>query len=41
MFVITVKKISEVPEKIEPRIIKSKGNIQQYPDWDEGEWDDE
>ena len=41
MFVITVKKISEVPEKIEPRVIKSKGNIQQYLDWDEGEWDDE
>ena len=39
MFVITVKKISEVAEKIEPRIIKSKGNIQQYPDWDE--WGDE
>ena len=41
MFVITVKKISEVPEKIEPRIIKSKGNIEQYPDWDEDEWSDE
>ena len=41
MFVITVKKISEMPDKIEPRIIKSKGNIQQYPDWDEDEWDDE
>lgn len=41
MFAITVKKISEVPEKIKPRMIKSKGNIQQYPDWDESEWDDE
>ena len=41
MFVITVKKISEVPDKIEPRIIKSKGNIEQYPDWDEDEWGDE
>lgn len=41
MFVITVKKISEVAEKIEPRIIKSKGNIQQYLDWDEDEWGNE
>ena len=38
MFVITVKKISEVPEKIEPRIIKSKGDVQQYLGWDEDEW---
>lgn len=38
MFAIRISKISEVPEKMEPRIIKSKGTIQQYPDWDE-EWD--
>lgn len=31
MFAIAVKKISEVPEKTEPRVIKSKGDIQQYP----------
>ncbi len=41
MFAITVSKISDVPEKTETRIIKSKGNIQQYPDWDEDEWDEE
>ena len=41
MFTITVSKINEIPEKMESRIIKSKGNIQQYPDWDEDEWDDE
>ena len=34
MFTITVSKINEIPEKMESRIIKSKGNIQQYPDWD-------
>lgn len=38
MFAIRISKISEVPEKMEPCIIKSKGTIQQYPDWDE-EWD--
>lgn len=41
MFTITVSKINEIPEKMESRIINSKGNIQQYPDWDEDEWDDE
>ena len=41
MFTITVSKINEILEKMESRIIKSKGNIQQYPDWDEDEWDDE
>ena len=39
MFVITVKKISKVAEKIEACITKSKGYIQQYPVWDENEWD--
>lgn len=41
MFTITVSKISEVQENFKPRIIKSKGNIQQYPDWDEEDFDDE
>ena len=41
MFTITVSKVSEVSEKAEPCIIKSKGEIQQYPDWDEEDWDDE
>ena len=35
MFIITVSKISEVKENFKPRIVKSKGSIQQYPDWDE------
>ena len=31
MFTITVHKIHEVEESFEPRIVKSKGQIQQYP----------
>ena len=41
MFTITVSKINEIPEKMESRIIKSKGNIQQYPDWEEDEFGEE
>ena len=39
MFTIRVSKISEVKESFEPRIVKSKGYIQQYPDLDEEDWD--
>lgn len=39
MFAITVSKISEAEEHFEPRIVKSKGYIQQYPDIDEEDWD--
>ena len=39
MFTITVSKISETEEDYEPRIVESKGYIQQYPDYDEEEWD--
>lgn len=35
MFTITVSKISETEESFEPRIVKSKGYIQQYPDFEE------
>ena len=31
MFTITIHKINEVEESFEPRIVKSKGQIQQYP----------
>ena len=41
MFTITVSKISETEESFEPRIVKSKGYIQQYPDFDEEDWDHE
>lgn len=39
MFTITVSKISETEEDFEPHIVKSKGYIQQYPDYDKEEWD--
>ena len=41
MFTITVSKISEVQEDFEPCVIKSKGTVQQYPDWDEDDFDEE
>ncbi len=41
MFTISVAKIEEADNNaVLPRIIKSKGSIQQYPDWDD-DWDDE
>ena len=39
MFTITVSKISEAEDSFEPHIVKSKGHIQQYPDFDEEDWD--
>ena len=39
MFTITVSKISEAEDSFEPHIVKSKGYIQQYPDFDEEDWD--
>jgi len=41
VFTITVSKVIEIQEHLKPRIVKSKGSIQQYPDWDEDEFDDE
>ena len=41
MFTITVSKISEVEKSFTPRVVKSKGSIQQYPDWDEEDFYDE
>lgn len=38
MFTITVQKIEETSEKVVPKVIKQKGEIEQYPDWDENEW---
>ncbi len=35
MFTITVQKIEETSEKIETKIIKEKGFVSQYIDWDE------
>ena len=41
MFTITVSKISKVQDNFKSRIVKSKGSIQQYSDWDEEDFDDE
>ena len=41
MFTIRVSKISEVQGSFEPRVVKAKGNIQQYPDWDDEDWNEE
>lgn len=35
MFTITVQKIAETAEKTAPKVIKEKGEIEQYPDWEE------
>jgi hypothetical protein len=42
MFVITVNKIQNVDNYHKPMLIKSKGSVSQYPDWDEeDDWEDE
>lgn len=35
MFTITVQNITETAEKVAPNMIKGKGSIEQYPEWDE------
>lgn len=39
MFAITVQKITETSEKAAQTVIKEKGSIEQYPEWDEEEED--
>ena len=39
MFTIVVQKIEETSEKVAPSVIKEKGAIEQYPTWDEDEYD--
>lgn len=39
MFTIHVQKIEEEKQRSEPTIIKEKGEIEQYPIWDD--WDDD
>lgn len=38
MFTIHVQKIEEESKESEPRLIKSKGEVEQYPSWDD--WED-
>lgn len=35
MFTINVQKITEVPKAAKPCVVKEKGHVEQYPDWDE------
>ncbi len=35
MFAINVQKIVDEKDYQKPKVIKSEGNIEQYPDWDE------
>ena len=39
MFIITVSRIVEVQKDFKHHIVKAKGNIQQYPNWNEDEFD--
>lgn len=39
MFTIIDQKITETEEKVAPTVIKEKGYIEQYPEWDEEEDD--
>ena len=39
MFTIIVQNIAETAKKTVPRVIKEKGKIEQYPDWEEDEYD--
>lgn len=41
MFTITVQKITETSEKVNPTVIKEKGSIEQYSEWDEDEDEEE
>ncbi len=41
MFVINVQKIEEIDIMGSPALLKSKGNVEQYPSWDEWEDDEE
>ena len=40
MFTINVQKITEVSEAVKPRVIKEKGHVEQYPDWDDEDYDE-
>ena len=39
MFTIVVQNITETSEKVVPNVIKEKEMIEQYPEWDDDEYD--
>ena len=42
VFVVSVQKIVEIENPEEPKLLRGKGAVEQYPDWDEDEdWDEE
>ena len=41
MFTITVQKIEFTADYVKPKVIKEKGVVEQYPDWDEDFEDEE
>lgn len=41
MFVITVQQIAEEAGRTPAKVIKSKGKVEQYPDWDEEEYEED
>ena len=41
VFVVSVQKIAETETPEEPKLLRGKGAVEQYPDWDEDEdWED-
>ncbi|MDE5699618.1 MAG: plasmid pRiA4b ORF-3 family protein [Lachnospiraceae bacterium] len=40
MFTINVQKITETAESVKPRVVKEKGHVEQYPDWDDDDYED-
>ena len=41
MFTIHVQRIEFIEEYAKPKVIKQKGSVEQYPDWDEDDDEDE
>lgn len=38
MFVISVTKVTEIETYHRPAVVKEKGSVEQYPEYDEDEW---
>jgi hypothetical protein len=41
MFTISVQKIEETDEPVKSTLIRAKGEVEQYPSWDDWDEDDE
>ena len=40
MFTFNARKITEVQKASKPSVVKEKGHIEQYPDWDDEDYDE-